>query len=747
MNVCIVACGDHVLLVFTTDCSGNTTQTFMGRSKAPPQDDPTKELRSLVRKEFRRVRELYCHGYLEVLKRLMSTPSGEVDDAIKEAEDDVLTLRLFVTLNAEAMQRIIRKLETRLALKEGYIASDIVKQQQDGALMPPHVPSERSLSGTSVGVARRRNNSPSLHATPHRRRRHRLGRKKSPMGLRRKSPMGSRTPLLYVNDDPILKELRGEIAMAVSKIKLTTRKSESEREKEYKLYWQRWWVLTVFSLLSLFNNVVCFTFAPINTASKQYYGTQVNLGHLVAFFFVAYIIFSFPSSRFVDQYGLRWGILLGAWLQVIGNFVRCLGHRVISDAEFPCVLMGQLIASLAQPFFVNPPPLIAATWFGVKERTLATTVAVNSNQFGIAVAYFLAPMIVHAPEDIPNYLDLLTLLSLILALAATLYFPSEPPTPPSRSKALGVSSGGANEDDDDEGSDDSENTNWGLAMWQQCVGLFFATGFARTVLVFGVAEATINSYCTFLNSLLVPRGFTKQFVSYMGILFISTCMVASGPSAYIVDKTRAYKTAVILCLVGLALSIVWIVYATNSLFTTLAIAAAGVFVGPIQPVVMELAAQITYPAPEELMATVQQVAGNCMSVIMFLVIDAIHNPELSMYGILICVGVVIAVFFNFHAVLVRDDAEEATDSGPKSRIRVETWKERALKDFLPQANCAESKSIEPLAGGLGPANPKASMNYGSLAERTSSATRASRGKRTTDDIERAPLELKQTTHA
>jgi len=614
----------------------------MGRSKALRQDDPTTELRNLVRREFQRVRELYCHGYLEVLKRLMSTPSGEVDDAIKEAEDDVLTLRLFVTLNAEAMQRIIRKLETRLALKEGYIASDIVKQEAT----PPHVPTGRSEA--------RRRKSPTLHAhTGHRH--HRLGRKKSPMSLgRRKSPMGNRTPLFYVNDDPILKELRGEIAMAVSKIKLTTRKTESEREGEYRLYWQRWWVLTVFSLLSLFNNVVCFTFAPINTASKEYYGTQVNLGHLVAFFFVAYIIFSFPSSRFVDQYGLRWGILLGAWLQVIGNFIRCLGHRVISDAEFPCVLMGQLIASLAQPFFVNPPPLIAATWFGVKERTLATTVAVNSNQFGIAVAYFLAPTIVHAPEDIPSYLDLLTLLSLILALAATIYFPSEPPTPPSRSKALGQSNGNDDDDDDDDdrGSDDSENTNWGLAMWQQCVGLFFATGFARTVLVFGVAEATINSYCTFLNSLLVPRGFTKQFVSYMGILFISTCMVASGPSAYIVDKTRAYKTAVILCLVGLALSIVWIVYASNSLFTTLAIAAAGVFVGPIQPVVMELAAQITYPAPEELMATVQQVAGNCMSVIMFLVIDAIHNPEMSMYGILICVGVVIAVFFNFHVSLV-----------------------------------------------------------------------------------------------
>eukprot|EP00466_Bigelowiella_natans_P001206 jgi/Bigna1/76732/fgenesh1_pg.43_\ len=276
------------------------------------------------------VKELYAHGYIEVLKRVMRLPDNKLAQALEDAEDDVRALQLFVALNAQAMQSIVKKLERRLQV-EGF----------DGSAQ----------------------SSPYYHQTP----------------------TSSQSTPIAIHDDPVLKELRGEIAKAVHKMNLRT---PQHVEPKYKLYWQRWWILSIFSLLSLFNNVVCFTFAPISSASKLYYGTDVtpninnygnyfrynaqieisaaqcpndssssqgggcgfglvNLGHLVAFFFLAYIIFSFPSSRFVEKYGLRSGILVGAWLQVLGNSIRCLGHRVISDAEFPCVLAGQLAEKLA----------------------------------------------------------------------------------------------------------------------------------------------------------------------------------------------------------------------------------------------------------------------------------------------------------------------------------------------------------------------------------------------------------------
>jgi len=89
----------------------------------------------------------------------------------------------------------------------------------------------------------------------------------------------------------------------------------------------------------------------------------------------------------------------------------------------------------------------------------------------------------------------------------------------------------------------------------------------------------------------------------------------------------------------------------------------------------------------------------------------------------------------------RSTDEDLFDSS--FRIRVESWKERALKEFLPHPK-GETKSVEPLAGGLGPASSKLTKEYGSLAERTL-GKRSSRARITSDDLERAPVEMKETS--
>jgi hypothetical protein len=98
------------------------------------------------------------------------------------------------------------------------------------------------------------------------------------------------------------------------------------------------------------------------------------------------------------------------------------------------LLAGQVIASLGQAFFVNPPPLLAAIWFGVNERTLATTIACNANTLGIAAAYMLGPFMVDSVDELPGYMIVCFAASLMTAVMASVYFPSAPPTPPSHSQ-------------------------------------------------------------------------------------------------------------------------------------------------------------------------------------------------------------------------------------------------------------------------------------------------------------------------
>ena len=162
----------------------------------------------------------------------------------------------------------------------------------------------------------------------------------------------------------------------------------------------------------------------------------MDLSTLVSCFFITYCVSSFPASWFVERYGLRAGVMVGAWLQAIGCAIRVfatpvVGHPVDDEAahgNLTLLMFGQVVASLAQAFFVNTPPLLAAVWFGVNERTLATTIACNANTLGIAVAFVLGPAIVDSVDDLPAYMWLCAGATLATALLSSVYFPAAPPT-------------------------------------------------------------------------------------------------------------------------------------------------------------------------------------------------------------------------------------------------------------------------------------------------------------------------------
>jgi MFS family permease len=108
----------------------------------------------------------------------------------------------------------------------------------------------------------------------------------------------------------------------------------------------------------------------------RYYGEGTQLGYLVNLFFITFVIFSFPSSWFIERFGLRAGVVLGAWFQAIGTALRCLGGSAFPQFELRAVVIGQAVASLGQAFFVNPPPQLAAAWFGTPLRRCLSPSAV-----------------------------------------------------------------------------------------------------------------------------------------------------------------------------------------------------------------------------------------------------------------------------------------------------------------------------------------------------------------------------------
>ena len=142
----------------------------------------------------------------------------------------------------------------------------------------------------------------------------------------------------------------------------------SPRRLPFKTYGRRWLVLALYSMLALMNNFICYTFAPISDISLAYFGPSFPLDWLISVFFITYVIMSFVSSRLVEEKGLRTGVLIGAWCQAVGCIIRCLNIQAPSSdllrgSASGMVVAGQVIASFGSAFFINPPPLVASTWY------------------------------------------------------------------------------------------------------------------------------------------------------------------------------------------------------------------------------------------------------------------------------------------------------------------------------------------------------------------------------------------------
>lgn len=217
---------------------------------------------------------------------------------------------------------------------------------------------------------------------------------------------------------------------------------------EYKVYSSRWTMLALFCFLNAANAMMWVTFAPITDLTQDYFGgaslTTVNMLALV--FQIGYLPGTFVGVLCSKKYGIRKTLLIGGALDLFGSLVRVVA-AVFRDSlgvtgSYVIMMIGQISGSLAQPIFVNLPAAIAADWFSIDERDVATTIASLFNPLGSAIGQVIPPMTVTSDDnggDVHGMTSLLIIeagicgLSLLLAF---LWFKSKPPTPPSRSALI-----------------------------------------------------------------------------------------------------------------------------------------------------------------------------------------------------------------------------------------------------------------------------------------------------------------------
>eukprot|EP00559_Dactyliosolen_fragilissimus_P007780 CAMPEP_0184862402 /NCGR_PEP_ID=MMETSP0580-20130426/6869_1 /TAXON_ID=1118495 /ORGANISM="Dactyliosolen fragilissimus" /LENGTH=1717 /DNA_ID=CAMNT_0027360257 /DNA_START=401 /DNA_END=5554 /DNA_ORIENTATION=+ len=209
----------------------------------------------------------------------------------------------------------------------------------------------------------------------------------------------------------------------------------SSTGSRFTIYWQRWLMLFYMSLLNLLSDWTCFSVAPISIMTNELFG-NVSPEALVTIFLAANAIATALEPITLHRLGLRKTVVFGAFLLMSGSVVKSGGIPGIMGASLTAgegwrLYVGFFLVGLSQPLYQCTPALLSASWFPQKERTLATGVALNSNQLGIGCAFVFGTMLVESKDDIPAYFGLLSILSSIAFTGCLLHFDDAPATPPS----------------------------------------------------------------------------------------------------------------------------------------------------------------------------------------------------------------------------------------------------------------------------------------------------------------------------
>nr|XP_045583952.1 solute carrier family 49 member 4 homolog [Procambarus clarkii] len=223
---------------------------------------------------------------------------------------------------------------------------------------------------------------------------------------------------------------------------------ESGTKRENKddgmmVYLRRFWILGIFSFLSLFQSLQWCLWGPLSESVNAAFegwgsGTVAMMSNWAS---ITYVLCVAPLCWLMSTRGLRVGVVTCVVLVATGGIIRIISFTTDSDEFFTVTChIAAVLNGIAGPLIMSTPPMIAAEWFPPKERTTAMAACQLMTGLGMAGSY-LEALVVRAPttgvtssqikSDIRKLLYFYAGVGVALLIAILVYFPKKPPTPPS----------------------------------------------------------------------------------------------------------------------------------------------------------------------------------------------------------------------------------------------------------------------------------------------------------------------------
>jgi sugar phosphate permease len=340
--------------------------------------------------------------------------------------------------------------------------------------------------------------------------------------------------------------------------------------ENFRIYRYRWVILSIFMCVVAVNQLLWITFAPITgSAAKYYMVSDLWIGLLSMVFMFVYIFVSIPASWFIDTYGIRFAVGIGVVFTGVFGLVR----GIMADS-FTWVFIAQTGIAIGQPFLLNAMTTIAARWFPIRERAMASGLGSLAMYLGIVIGMALTPyLVIHSGMD--GMLVTYGTISIIAAILFLIFVRERPPTPacpPGQEERSLVFDGLKNM---------LRNKNYILLL----VIFFFGLG-------------VFNAVATWIEELVRPRGFSITQAGMAGGLMIAGGLAGAVIISWLSDHYRRRVPFILIALSASCLGLLGITFATTYPILLLSSFVIGFFLLSAGPVGFQYGAEIAYPAPE-----------------------------------------------------------------------------------------------------------------------------------------------------
>ena len=411
----------------------------------------------------------------------------------------------------------------------------------------------------------------------------------------------------------------------------------------FKVYGYRWVMLSLFMLIVAMNQLLWITFAPITVDAAAFFKvSDLMIGMLSMCFMIVYIVVSIPASWVIDTYGIKVGAGLGALLTGFFGLMRGL-----AGADFNLVMIAQIGIAIGQPFLLNAITKLSASWFPMEERATAAGLGTLSMYLGILMGMVLTP-IFFALYGLTGMMNLYGIIAVASALLFVVFAKEKPLTPPCEAhdevRALAMD---------------------GFKL------MFKSRDFWLLMVIFFIGLGVFNSVTTWIENILMPRGFTAAQAGDTGGLMIGGGILGALVMPFLSDHYRRRTPFIILALVGATFGLIGITFATSYAVLLASGALLGFFLLSSGPIGFQYGAEITFPASEGASNGWLLLMGQISGIAFILGMDGLKaevsgsmtHPLVSMIGLMI-VGLILSSRLKESKILT------ANQSVPKTGLQV-----------------------------------------------------------------------------